>query len=466
MQAKTVLIVDDEMNVYLNLSKFISKVGYKTLAASNVKDAKEVLRNGTIDIVISDVVMPGEDGIEFLSYIKEHYPQIKVILITGFTTVEITLRAIKNKVDAFLEKPVTFNELEEELKRITQYETPIVKATEPHVQKAKYIKKYNIIMSPNSPMNDMVKFLEVIADKKASIFIQGESGTGKELVARAIHQISKRNKKYFIAINCGAIPETLMESELFGHTKGSFTGAIADKIGRIEMAHQGTLFLDEAGELSLNMQVKLLRTLQEKEINPVGARKPKEIDFRLISATNVDLDQAVIDRKFREDLYYRINVIPIKIPPLRERKEDIPALTEYFIEKNNQNQGSSISGVTRDAMDYLINYSWPGNIRELQNLIERLSIIKDEGYLESKDLPEKILEHVSPGTNALSTMFYNDQSDRFDFKQMMESYQKEILLYALKRSNWNKKKAAEFLKLKRTTFVEMLKRLNVKPPSE
>lgn len=461
MNNGAVLIVDDEINICINLSKFISKLGFLSIIASNVTDAKQKLKENNIKIIISDIIMPGEDGIEFLKFVKEKYPETKVILITAYTTVELTLKAIKYKVDAFLEKPISFDELEKELLNFENQVSIKAPVTEIQPQKIKFIKKHNIVMSPLSPMNELVNFLELVSDKKASVFIYGESGTGKELVARALHNLSKRQTKPFVAINCGAIPETLIESELFGYTKGSFTGAISDRAGRIELADNGTLFLDEIGELSLNMQVKFLRVLQEKSVTPIGAKLSKNIDFRLVSATNIDLETYVIDKKFREDLFYRINVIPIKIPPLRERKEDIPALIEYFIEENIKNQQTTLKGVTKDAMDYLINYSWPGNVRELQNLIERLSIIKDEGFIEVKDLPDKILNNANMNSSAIPSFFYTHTDIEFDFKEMVESYQKELLIYGLKKAGGNKKKAADFLKLKRTTLVEMLKRLNI-----
>ncbi len=462
---KNILIVDDEQTICLNLSKFLSKIGYNVSIASNVKAAKKILNQYEINILISDIVMPESDGIELLNYTKKKHPAIKVMLITGFTTIELTLKAIKGKVDAFLEKPISFNELESELKRLEAYDTINIIPDNNKVlpdNKLKYIKKAQMVMSKNSPMVDIIKFIELIANKKVSVFIYGESGTGKELVAKAIHNLSKRKNATFVPINCGAIPKELIESELFGHSKGSFTGAISDKIGRIEMAHKGVLFLDEIGELSLDMQVKFLRVLQEKVITPVGGKYSKDIDFRLVSATNVNIEEAIKEKKFREDLFYRINVIPINLPPLRERKVDIPALITFFIEENNKEYETNIQGITHEALDYFINYPWPGNIRELQNMIERISIIKDEGYIEVKDLPEKIIQNMNKSSeNNYNSLFYTNTNEQFDFKKMIESYQKEIILYSLKKFNWNKKKASEFLKLKRTTFVEMVKRLDI-----
>jgi transcriptional regulator with PAS, ATPase and Fis domain len=318
-----------------------------------------------------------------------------------------------------------------------------------------------MVMSPNSPMIDIIKFIEIIANKKVSVFIYGESGTGKELVSRAIHRLSKRNPHPFVPINCGAIPKELIESELFGHSKGSFTGAISDKIGRVEMAHKGVLFLDEIGELSLDMQVKFLRVLQEKNITPVGGKYSKDIDFRLVCATNVNIEESIKNKEFREDLFYRINVIPINLPPLRERKADIPALISFFIEQNNEEYETNIQGITNDALEYFMNYQWPGNIRELRNIVERISIIKDDGYIEPKDLPEKIVKEFKASNNNYPSLFYSEENESFDFKEMIDSYQKEIILYSLKKFSWNKKKASEFLKLKRTTFVEMVKRLEI-----
>lgn len=441
---KNILIVDDEHTICINLSKFLSKIGYNVSIASNVKDAKKILDKYNISIIVSDIVMPESDGIELLNYSKKKYPNIKVMLITGFTTIELTLKAIKGKVDAFLEKPISFNELETELKRLESYDTLSLNQNDSQTiveNKVKYIKKAEMVMSKKSPIIEIIKFIELIANKKVSVFIYGESGTGKELVAKAIHRLSKRKEAPFVPINCGAIPRELIESELFGHAKGSFTGAISDKIGRVEMSHKGVLFLDEIGELSLDMQVKFLRVLQEKNITPVGGKYSKDIDFRLVSATNINIEVAIKEKKFREDLFYRINVIPINLPPLRERKVDIPALISFFIEENNKEYETNIQGITHEALDYFINYSWPGNIRELQNMIERISIIKDEGHIEVKDLPEKIVQDINKSSeNNYNSLFYNNNNEQFDFKKMMESYQKEIILYSLKKFNWNKKK--------------------------
>ncbi len=463
---KQILLVDDDKSVFLILSKFLSKLGYDVYVSSNIETAKKILRAHKIDILISDIIMSNnDDGIDLLNYTKKYYPHIKVILMTGFTTVELTLKAIKNQVDSFLQKPISFNELEKEIKRLEKSSkiTSIkLKQEKNSSSKAKYIKKVGMVMSSNSPLVELIDFIELIANKKVSVFIYGESGTGKELIAKALFNLSKCNKSSFVPINCGAIPKELIESELFGHAKGSFTGAISDKIGRIEMAHKGVLFLDEIGELSLDMQVKFLRILQEKMIRPIGGKYSKEIDFRLVCATNVDLEEAIKKKQFREDLFYRINVIPINLPPLRKRKEDIPALISYFIEQSNKEYETNIKGITDEALNYFINYKWPGNIRELQNMIERLTIIKDEGYIDVCDLPEKITNGVNPKLDKNYKNFIcSYDNEEFDFKKMVESYQTEIILYSLNKFNGNKKKAAEFLKLKRTTFVEMVKRLNI-----
>jgi transcriptional regulator with PAS, ATPase and Fis domain len=297
-----------------------------------------------------------------------------------------------------------------------------------------------------------------VCDTDSSILIQGESGTGKELVARAIHELSPRQSARFVAINCGAIPSGLLESELFGHVKGAFTGAITNKVGKFEMAQGGTVFLDEIGDMSYELQVKLLRVLEERCIEPVGSSKQVPLDVRIVSATNKDLDKQVEDGKFREDLYYRLNVIPITLPPLRERTSDIPLLVEHFVEYFNESKNRKVKGISSKAMDLLMNYHWPGNVRELRNVIEMLVVIKAEGIIQENELPQKIR-----GNNSCEqeVQFKNEPvlpEEGIDLTTAVTEYEKRLILESLNRTGWIKQHAAKLLNLNRTTLVEKIKR--------
>jgi transcriptional regulator with PAS, ATPase and Fis domain len=301
--------------------------------------------------------------------------------------------------------------------------------------------------------------IERVADSDSTILITGESGTGKELVARAIHFNSKRAEKLMVPVNCGAIPENLLESELFGHVKGAFTGALTSRAGRFEIANGGTIFLDEIGDMSPSLQVKLLRVLQERKFEPVGSTKTVEVDVRVIAATHKDLDSAVAQKTFREDLYYRLNVIPLRIPPLRERQSDIPLLIHHFLKHFNESKRREVTGMAPDALELLNTYPWPGNVRELENLIERLVIIKGHGVIEVRDLPERYLQRDIP-LNAEKIVV---PSKGLDFNTAVDGFENALIMQALERTGWNRNKAASLLNLNRTTLVEKIKKKGLTP---
>lgn len=303
--------------------------------------------------------------------------------------------------------------------------------------------------------------VEKVADTDSTILVTGESGTGKELIAKAIHYNSSRSGKSFVPINCGAIPAELLESELFGHVKGAFTGAISNRQGRFELANKGTLFLDEIGDLSPSLQVKLLRVLQEKRFEPVGSAKTIESDVRIVAATNVDLEKAVKEGKFREDLYYRLNVIPMVVPPLRDRSDDIPLLLEHFIKKFNTHKGIHITGIHPVALDKLLNYSWPGNIRELENFIERVSILRKEGMVELSDIPQYFEDNQAH--QFTGNLQVDIPENGLDFNTAIASYENQLILNALNKTGWNRNQAAILLRLNRTTLVEKIKKKGLKP---
>jgi transcriptional regulator with PAS, ATPase and Fis domain len=302
--------------------------------------------------------------------------------------------------------------------------------------------------------------VEKVADSDSTILITGESGTGKELFARAIHYNSRRAEKLMVPVNCGAIPENLLESELFGHVKGAFTGALTNRPGRFEIANTGTIFLDEIGDMSPSLQVKILRVLQERKFEPVGSTKTMEVDVRVIAATHKDLDTAVLQKTFREDLFYRLNVIPLRIPALRDRKSDIPLLIHHFLKYFNESKRRSVEGVTPEAMDLLTQYPWPGNVRELENLIERLVIIKGHGLIEIRDLPERYLQKETP----LPSEKFMVPNKGLDFNSAVDNFENALIMQALEKTGWNRNKAASLLNLNRTTLVEKIKKKGLTPP--
>lgn len=312
-------------------------------------------------------------------------------------------------------------------------------------------------------MQKVFDLIRRVANTDSTVLILGESGTGKELVAKALHFNSSRANRSFVPVNCGAIPSELLESELFGHVKGAYTGAHTARVGRFTLAHQGSLFLDEIGTMPPSLQVKILRALQEKEFEPVGATKSVKSDCRVIAATNNDLEKEVADGKFREDLYYRLNVIPIHLPPLRERKEDIPLLIEHFVQRYNEKQNERIQGVTKEAMDRLVAYPWPGNVREIENICQRMCILKGEGFIDVEDLPPKLKNPQNSGSNAVGVQFGNLPEEGLAFDRVVEDFENQLILKALERTNWNKNKAAQLLQMNRTTLVEKIKKRSLQP---
>jgi transcriptional regulator with GAF, ATPase, and Fis domain len=321
------------------------------------------------------------------------------------------------------------------------------------------------MIGSSAPMQSLFEMITKVAASNATVLIQGESGTGKELAARAIHQLSDRHKKNFVPVNCAAIPDDLLESELFGHVKGSFTGAYANRAGRFEMADKGTLFLDEIGDMKANLQVKLLRVLQNREFEPVGASKSQKVDVRIVAATNKNLEELVVSRDFREDLYYRLSVIPITIPPLRERRDDIPVLIHTFLTRFNADKRHAVKGFSRDSLGILCNYEWPGNVRELENLVERLVILKGSGLIVPEDLPEKYLSGKVFYSTPVQTFVPSADNilpeDGICLNSAVEDFENNLIMQALSRSGGNKKEAALLLNLKRTTLIEKLKKKNM-----
>ncbi len=383
---KRILIVDDEPSIRKVLAAHLKKFGYDVDVAEDGLAAVARLEVESFHLVVTDLRMPGMDGMELLGWVREQYPGLPVILITAHGTVDTAVEAIKRGAFDYVTKPFDRDELFTAIQKALAAEERSGGRLQPELNRAGNAGGIDWI--GNTPaMRDVSRLIDKVAPSPTTVLITGESGTGKELVARALHDGSDRRNEPFVQINCGAIPETLFEAELFGYERGAFTGAVTSKPGRFELANGGTLFLDEVGELPLSVQVKLLRALQERQIDRVGGIKVVPIDVRVIAATNVDLQRAAEEGRFRQDLFYRLNVIPIHLPPLRERKEDLPVLVEHFLRKFNRRLGKSVLRVDPEALAALLEHPWPGNVRELENLMERSVLLADGDTISLLDLP-------------------------------------------------------------------------------
>lgn len=391
----TLLLADDDKNLRDGLKNFLESLNFDVLCAANGNEAWDIFQKESPDIVLADIRMPETDGFKLLDLIRAKKPKAPVILMTAYASVEDAVRAIKRGAYYYLTKPVNLDELEFLTKKALTSQQLEEENTELRNELFREKFEQGEILTRSEKMRDLLKITDRIAQTHSTVLIEGESGTGKELIAHRIHAMSPRSAKPFVAVHCAALAETLLASELFGHEKGSFTGAIEKKIGRFERAHQGTLFLDEIGELSPDMQVKLLRVLQEGEFERVGGIRTIKVDVRLVCATNRKLIDEVKAGRFREDLYYRINVIYLKVPPLRERKDDIPLLAETFVKNFSNLNGKKSNHLDASAIECLLKYDWPGNIRELRNIIERMVVLSHDETLTSKNVPEDIKEDIS-----------------------------------------------------------------------
>ena len=389
MSKEKILIVDDEKSIREFLEIMLKKEGYKVGSAVNAEEALKLFHNSNYELVISDIKMSGMDGVELLKKIKEINPETIVLMITAYASVDTAIDAMKAGAYDYITKPFNVDEV----KHIIQNALDRRRLETENILLKKELKsRYSFanLVGTSPKMLEIYGLIKRVANTRTNILISGESGTGKELVARAIHYESERKEKPFVPINCGAIPENLLESELFGHQKGAFTGAVANKSGLFEVANDGTIFLDEITELPKELQVKLLRVIQERNFRRVGGIEDILVDVRIIAASNKEIDKEVKEGRFREDLFYRLNVIPIQMPPLRERQEDIRFLAEHFFEKHKQELGKDIKGISHEAMDYLESYSYPGNIRELENIIERAVALENTSIILPESLPEYI----------------------------------------------------------------------------
>lgn len=467
MTRKSILVVDDEVSIRKALSKALEREGFAVTSVKSALEAASVAREGAFQLVICDLQLPDGDGLQLIQKLKHIQPEIASIIITGHASVESAIQATKEGVFHYVTKPFNLDEVLVLAGKALKHEA--LSLENKHLKQALH-KKYNFdnFIGDSSAMMAVFSIIEKVADTDSTVLITGESGTGKELVARALHYHSNRADKLFVPVNCGAIPAGLLESELFGHMKGAFTGAVANRMGRFQAADGGTLFLDEIGEMTPDLQVKLLRALQYQQVEPVGSVRPIEIDSRIIAATNVDLEQAVVDRRFREDLYYRLNVIPIVMPPLRARRGDIPLLVNYFLKMYNEEKKCDVSMRSEDVMGILMSYEWPGNVRELENLVQRMVILKNKGDIDLRDLPQKFFQNKTANSVAAhhsgsfmemsNVMSFDLPEEGVDLKVLVNSFEDHLLKQALQRTNGNKNKASELLRMNRTTLVEKLKK--------
>ncbi len=447
MAGEKILIVDDEKSMCQYLSIMLKKGGYQVKTCHDGKKAVECAKDSKFDVVITDIRMEGMDGIEVLSAIKEIDPSIPVIIMTAYASQRTAIDALNKGAFYYLVKRAAKNE---EIKMVVRNALDMHRVRSENSFLKKQLKKSDFskdIIGKSEEIQAVFNLVDKVADTNSTILICGESGTGKELIAKAIHSRSSRTNNPFVSINCGALPENLLESELFGHVKGSFTGAIRDKDGLFKVAGGGTFFLDEVGETSPAIQVKLLRVLQEREIIPVGGTSPIKVNVRLIAATNADLERSVKEDRFRADLYYRLNVIPVVIPPLRERHDDVPLLVEHFLGFASERTGRR-KAISKEAMNILINYDWPGNVRELENVIERAVILQEGEQIQPEDLPDKV-RNFTPNRSKLVV----------DKAQItLEELEKEYLISVLNTTNWQKKKASSILGINASTLYRKIQR--------
>ena len=450
--------MDDEVGARESL-KMVFKDDYEVFLAKNAEEAFRQVKEQGPDVILLDILLPDLDGLKVLERIKQEDPDAMVVMITATRTIKTAVEAMKLGAHDYVTKPFDVDEL-----RLIVNRTLSNQALQKEV---KYLRErieehfdFGKMIGKSKELKEIFNFIRQVAPSKSTVLVMGESGTGKELVSRAIHYQSPRKPFPFVTINCAAIPETLIESELFGHERGAFTNAVERKLGRCEIAHQGTLFLDEIGELSLVTQAKILRFLEEKEFTRVGGSKTIKVDVRLIAATNKDLTQQIKKGEFREDLYYRINVVPIVIPPLRERKEDIPLLVEHFVKKHNDENNKKVRGLSPGVMDWMIHHEWPGNVRELENMIERMVALTPNEYIQPGELPFPFLKTAKKDGLKDSILRGN-----VSLLKAEEEFEKELISDALKRANYIQSQAADLLGISRRILKYKIDKLGIQQDS-
>ncbi len=453
-------MVDDEELYRRALERILGRVGHTVLTARDATDALAIVSGQHIDLVLADIKMPGINGLELVRQVHELAPDLPCIVVTGYGSAESSVEALRAGAFWYLEKPFEQGHLDVVRRLVEQaIEVGRLKAENRNLQHQLQLKyRFDNIVGSSPALRGVLDIVSKVADSGTTVLITGESGTGKELIARAIHFNSRRADRMFVTVNCGAIPEHLLESELFGHVRGAFTNAFSHREGRFALADEGTIFLDEVGDTSPNLQVKLLRVLQDRTFERVGSSKSVTVDVRVIAATNQNLEEAIRERRFREDLYFRLNVIPIEVPPLRDRQEDIPLLAHHFLEIANRERGEKVDGICPAAMERMCAYRWPGNVRELENLMLRLTVL-GEGEIREKDLPAAFHQPAPPTVSPPRI-----PPAGLNFREVVDDYEADLILQALQQTQWNKNRAARLLGLNRTTLLEKIKKKGLDPP--
>jgi two-component system NtrC family response regulator len=453
MEEARILIMDDEEQERRRMEQYLVQKGYDVLAVGTVADAVAAIRRDRYDVFLTDCNIPGVDALRTSDEARRINPDVAVIIMTAFGTIETAVKAIKSGAYDYLPKPIDLDQLVLLIERISERRDLIRENTELK-ERLRDRYKFDEIVSTSNAMEEVLNLAGRVASSNATVLLRGESGTGKELVAKAIHYHSPRAEFPLVKVNCAALPETLLESELFGHEKGAFTGATTRRTGRFEAADKGTMFLDEIGELSSAMQVKLLRVLQEREFERVGGNQTIKTDVRVIAATNRDIEQAMKDGKFREDLYYRLNVVSVVIPPLRERKEDIPGLMDFFIKKYLKENKKNITGISDEARDLFMRYNYPGNVRELENIIERAVVLSKKGIITAADLPIQI-------RTALQENRPSGEYPKGTLNETLDTVERGLILDALKASGGVQTRAAELLGISERVLRYKLKKYKI-----
>ena len=463
LQKNHVLVVDDEELYRRAIERVLRRVGFDVLMARDSVEALQLIAAQPVDLVLCDIQMPGINGLELVRQIHDVEPDLPCIVMTGYNTPENSLEALRAGAFWYLEKPFEQDRLDVVRQLVKQaIEHGRLKSENRILQRELRSRhKFDSIIGKSDSLARTLSIVEKIADTESTVLITGESGTGKELVARALHFNSRRAERMLVTVNCGAIPEELLESELFGHVKGAFTNAIDHRDGRFTAAHGGSIFLDEIGDMSPKLQVKLLRVLQERTFEPVGSSKTLKVDVRVIAATHQDLPKLIEQGRFREDLYYRLNVLPVEVPALRDRIDDLPLLIHHFLDLAQREHSSRIGGISDAAMQQLMDYHWPGNVRELENLVERLTVLVGSGEIESEDLPDHI--RAEPTIQAWAPRV---PSTGIDFNRVVGLFESDLIEQALEHTHWNKNRAAGLLGLNRTTLIEKIKKRRITPAED
>ena len=453
----SVLVVEDESDLRQLVGESLEAAGFTPVLVATAAEALDRLDAFAFDALVVDLRLPDADGMDILAAALDRYPGILGVVVTGFGGVEEAVTAIRRGAIDFLIKPFQLGRLSRVLSAGLDQQRLRAENAELRAQLQDHY-RFDSIIGQSTPMRQVFATLELVAPMNSTVLIHGETGTGKELIARTIHHNSPRSEQRFVAFNAAAIPETLAEAELFGHTKGAFTGAVNSRVGRFEMAHRGTLFIDEVGLMPLSLQSKLLRTLQEREIERVGESRPIKFDARIIAASNHDLRKMVKDGTFREDLFYRLNVIPVTLPPLRDRREDVPLLARHFVQKSCRSNNLAQKTLSQDAVRALMNCAWPGNIRQLENAVEHaVAMSGAELVIGAATLPEDVL--ASGQTTIVPTVSIPDEG--INFTSVVSQLERELILRVLEKTRGNKRQAARLLNLSRTTFIDKLQRLHL-----